>query len=176
MSELQGAVEALLVAAGDPVDFKELALALEITEMEVAGVLTELSNSYQQGGRGLSIRYVGEKVQLCTNPVYHGLIERLLQPAQSKKFSQSVLETLSIVAYKQPVTRSEIEAIRGVRCEYSVGQLLSLGFIEEVGRKDTIGRPVMLGTTEKFLMHFNLSSIDQLPHRAELLAMSPAES
>lgn len=99
MSELQGAVEALLFAAGDPVNFKELALALEITEMEVAGVLTELSNSYQQGGRGLSIRYVGEKVQLCTNPVYHGLIERLLQPAQSKKFSQSVLETLSIVAY-----------------------------------------------------------------------------
>ena len=86
-----------------------------------------------------------------------------MQPAQTKSFSQAMLETLSVVAYKQPVTRNDIEAIRGVRCEYSVSQLLKLGLIQELGRKDAVGRPMLFGTTDAFLRQFGLHDLGELP-------------
>ena len=94
---------------------------------------------------------------------FEGFVEELLQPAQTKSFSQAMLETLSIIAYRQPVTRSDIEAVRGVRCDYSVSQLLKLGLIQEMGRKDSVGRPMTFGTTDAFLRQFGIHSIEELP-------------
>lgn len=105
----------------------------------------------------------GIRVQLVSNRKYAGFVEALLQPAQTKSFSQAMLETLSVVAYKQPVTRNDIEAIRGVRCEYSVSQLLKLGLIQELGRKDAVGRPMLFGTTDAFLRQFGLHDLGELP-------------
>lgn len=87
---------------------------------------------------------------------------------QSKSFSQSMLETLSVIAYRQPVTKADIEAVRGVRCEYAVGQLMKLGMIRELGRKNVVGRPMLLGTTDAFLRHFGIRSLSELPQLSEI--------
>ncbi|MEG0767321.1 MAG: SMC-Scp complex subunit ScpB, partial [Clostridia bacterium] len=96
-------------------------------------------------------------------PDYALYVEKLLQPVQKQSLSQAVLETLAIVAYKQPVTRAEMELIRGVKCDYSVQALQNRGLIQEVGRKETLGRPILYGTTDAFLRHFGITSLEQLP-------------
>ena len=102
-------------------------------------------------------------MQLATRPDYAPYVEKLLQPVQKQSLSQAVMETLAVIAYKQPVTKAEIEQIRGVKCDYSVQSLVSKGLIEEVGRKETLGRPILYGTTDAFLRHFCLSSLSELP-------------
>lgn len=98
-------------------------------------------------------------MQLVSNKEYTRYVEELVQPVQSKSFSQSMLETLSVIAYRQPVTKADIEAVRGVRCEYAVGQLMKLGMIRELGRKNVVGRPMLLGTTDAFLRHFGIRTL-----------------
>lgn len=171
-NELFRIIEALLFVSGEPLSIEDIASSLDITIIEATSAIEDLRDDYKRNERGLSVRFINGKAQLCTSPFSAPYIEKLLQPNQKRSFSQSVLETLSIIAYKQPVTRADIEGIRGVRCEYAVSQLLLLGLIREVGRKNTVGRPTLLGTTEKFLQHFNLPSIDELPHKAEILARS----
>ena len=112
---------------------------------------------------GLSIRRFGGKAQLATKADFAPYIERVLQPIQRRSLSQSALETLSIIAYKQPVTRMEIEAIRGVGSDYAIQSLVSKRMAREVGRKDTLGRPILYGTTEQFLSHFGLRDLKELP-------------
>jgi len=175
-SEMCAAAEAMLFVSGEPVAIGDLAAAMECDAGELRAALTSLKAQYEKEERGILLRFVGDKAQLCTDGKYAFCIERLLQPAKNKPFSQSVMETLSIIAYKQPVTRTEIEAIRGVRCEYAINQLLTLGFIGEIGRKNTIGRPVLFGTTEKFLLHFGLESIEQLPCREQILHAQQQET
>lgn len=104
-----------------------------------------------------------DTVQLVSNRDYITYVETLLQPEQKKSVSQSILETLAVVAYKQPCTRAEIEAVRGVRCEYAVGQLQKLGLIAAVGRKDVIGKPMLYATTDTFLHKFGLHNLSELP-------------
>ncbi len=114
-------------------------------------------------GRGV-LPYVTETtVQLVTNPAYYEKVVSLLSPPEEKSLSDSVMETLSVIAYRQPVTRADIEAVRGVRCEYSVTQLLKQGLIRELGRKDCVGRPMLFGTTDAFLRKFGLHSLEELP-------------
>ena len=102
-------------------------------------------------------------MQLGTRSDYAPYIEKLLQPVQKQTLSQAVMETLAVIAYKQPVTRAEIEAVRGVKCDYSVQALMNKRLICEVGRKETIGRPILYGTTDEFLRHFGISSLAELP-------------
>ena len=175
-TELCAAAEAMLFVSGEPVAIRDLAAAMECDPAELRKALLQLREQYEREERGILLRFVDEKAQLCTDAKYAGCIERLLQPAKNNSFSQSVLETLSIIAYKQPVTRAEIEAIRGVRCEYALNQLLTLGFIEETGRKNAIGRPALFGTTEKFLLHFGLESIEKLPQREQILYAQEQEA
>jgi segregation and condensation protein B len=165
--ELIGAIEAILFVAGDPVPIDDIAETLELTSSEVIAILDELMFSRASAHRGVLIRKIADKVQFVTNPKYAVPVEALLKPVQMRSFSQSILETLAIIAYKQPVTRSEIESIRGVRCEYAVGQLLSLGIISGIGKKATVGRPTMFGTTDVFLKQFNIASLNQLPSYEE---------
>ncbi|MGI6151981.1 MAG: SMC-Scp complex subunit ScpB [Christensenellales bacterium] len=176
LPRISAAVEAMLFVAGDPVAVGDLADVLEVDRSAVLAAVEALSKKYSEGDSGLLIRFVDDKVQLCTNPEWSEHVERLLQPVRSKNLSQAMLETLSIIAYKQPITRAEIEAIRGVRCEYAINQLLQAGLIDITGRKNTVGRPSLFGTTEKFLIHFGLSSLSELPRREEILNSQQQES
>jgi segregation and condensation protein B len=132
-------VECLLFVAGEPVLITEIARVLEQDEASVKALLFEMEMTYREEGRGICLMTTDDTAQLVSNRDYISYVETLLQPEQKKSVSQSIMETLAVIAYKQPVTRAEIESIRGVRCEYAVSQLQKLGLIAAVGRKDVIG-------------------------------------
>ena len=161
--ELAHVIEAILFVAGEPVNVREIQRALDVTEDETRQAIDALDSDYSYHRRGITLKRFGQHIQLSTRAEYAPFVERLLQPIQKQSLSQSALETLAVVAYKQPVTRLDIEAVRGVKCDYSVQSLVNKGLIEEVGRKEALGRPILYGTTDKFLSHFGLSSLDQLP-------------
>ena len=156
-------IEAILFVAGEPVTLTDLAHALDLTVSELIPALDQLKDEYDLDRRGLRLNRFGESVQLSIRPDYAPYIERLLQPVQKQSLSQAAMETLSIVAYRQPVTKTEIEAVRGVKCDYSVTSLLNKGLIEEAGRRESLGRPIQYATTEKFLQHFGIESLNELP-------------
>ena len=158
-----GAIECILFVSGDPVPVIQLQRALGLTDIEMQSTLQSMDELYRREERGIQLYLTEETVQLVSNRKYTDLVLTLLQPVQSRTCSHSMLETLSIIAYRQPVTRADIEAVRGVRCEYAVSQLLKLGMIRELGRKDVVGRPMLFGTTDAFLRHFGLRSISELP-------------
>lgn len=175
MTELAKIIEAILFVSGEPVQLGAVARALEVTELEVSAAADELASDYDYNRRGICLKRFGSHIQLSTRPDYAPQIEKLLQPIQKQSLSQAALETLAVVAYKQPVTRLDIEAVRGVKCDYSVQSLMNKGLIEEVGRKETLGRPILYGTTDAFLSHFGLTSLDDLPQPPESQQDSPAE-
>ena len=162
-SQICGAIEAILYVTGEPIETAELARALELDEEQLASALDELEHFYDKEMRGFRLLRFGEHVQLGTRQDYASYIEKLLQPVQKQSLSQAVMETLALIAYKQPVTRAEIEAIRGVKCDYSLQSLLTKRLVCEVGRKETLGRPILYGTTDEFLRHFCISSVSELP-------------
>ena len=167
MSELSKILEAILFVAGEPLQIAALANALEVTELEVSAAADELASDYDYNRRGICLKRFGSHIQLSTRADYAPQIEKLLQPIQKQSLSQAALETLAVVAYKQPVTRLDIEAVRGVQCDYSVQSLVNKGLIEEVGRKEALGRPILYGTTDAFLSHFGLASLEDLPQPPE---------
>lgn len=175
MTELAKIIEAILFVSGEPVQLGAVARALEVTELEVSAAADELASDYDYHRRGICLKRFGSHLQLSTRPDYAPQIEKLLQPIQKQSLSQAALETLAVVAYKQPVTRLDIEAVRGVKCDYSVQSLMNKGLIEEVGRKETLGRPILYGTTDAFLSHFGLTSLEDLPQPPESQQDSPAE-
>ena len=175
MTELAKIIEAILFVSGEPVQLGAIARALEVTELEVSAAADDLASDYDYNRRGICLKRFGSHIQLSTRPDYAPQIEKLLQPIQKQSLSQAALETLAVVAYKQPVTRLDIEAVRGVKCDYSVQSLMNKGLIEEVGRKETLGRPILYGTTDAFLSHFGLTSLEDLPQPPESQQDSPAE-
>ena len=175
MTELAKIIEAILFVSGEPVQLGAIARALEVTELEVSAAADELASDYDYNRRGICLKRFGSHIQLSTRPDYAPQIEKLLQPIQKQSLSQAALEPLAVVAYKQPVTRLDIEAVRGVKCDYSVQSLMNKGLIEEVGRKETLGRPILYGTTDAFLSHFGLTSLEDLPQPPESQQDSPAE-
>ena len=172
---LKGKIEAILFVAGEAVSLKDLSNSLKISEKALKKELDEISSEYDYEQRGFMLKRFGDKVQLATRPLYAGDIVRLLQPVQQQSLSQAAMETLAVVAYKQPVTRAEVEQIRGVKCDYSLQSLMIKGMIQEAGRKDTIGRPILYATTDFFLSHFGISSLDDLPPLPEKESNSPEE-
>ena len=160
---LKGRIEAILFVAGEAVPVKELARALQNGEKEVREAIDSLKDEYDYEQRGFLLKRFGDHVQLATRPLYSGDVVRLLQPVQQQSLSQAAMETLAVVAYKQPVTRAEVEQIRGVKCDYSLQSLMLKGLIREAGRKDTIGRPILFCTTDEFLSHFGLEDLNGLP-------------
>ena len=160
---LKGRIEAILFVAGEAVAIRDLAKALQISEKELKTVLNEIGSEYDYEQRGFMLKRFGDKVQLATRPLYSEDVLRLLQPVQQQSLSQAAMETLAVVAYKQPVTRAEVEQIRGVKCDYSLQSLMLKGLIQEAGRKDTIGRPILYATTDAFLSHFGIQGLEDLP-------------
>lgn len=164
LRELPGILEAILFVAGEPVSIPDLCEALLVTRLELESGIEALSDQLLLDRRGLRLNRHGDSIQLSTKPEYAPYIEKFLQPVKRQSLSQSVLETLSIIAYRQPVTRGDIEAIRGVKSDYSIQMLLNRGLIREDGQRDTIGHPTLFVTTDAFLQHFNIESLADLPH------------
>ena len=167
LTEQISAVEAVLFASGEPVAVQALTEMLGVTAQEFEPVLQGLALRYDED-RGVRLMRFDDSLQLCTRPQYMDLIEKVLQTVRKQTLTQAALETLAVVAYRQPVTRMEIEQIRGVQCDRAVATLLHHGLIAEVGRKESIGRPILYGTTEKFLQHFALTSLEALPRLAQV--------
>ena len=161
--ELRGAVFAALFVAGEAVEVSAFADLFDMDPDELNADLQEMIDGRRENNEGLLPVRVGDKIQLCTNPRYAGYIDRLLAPPEPAPLSKSVLETLSIIAYKQPVTRSEIDEIRGVRSNYAVAILMEKGMVRVIGRKNVLGRPMLYATTDEFLRHFAISSLEELP-------------
>ena len=163
MENLSAVIEAILFVSGDPVRVEDLAHAMNLTTSEMGEALEALADHLSLENRGIQLNRSGETVFLSIRPAFAPQVEAFLQPLQKRPLSQAVLETLSIIAYRQPCTRGDIEAIRGVKCDYSVQSLLNKGFIEECGQRETLGRPTLYKTTDAFLKHFGMETLDDLP-------------
>ena len=164
---LAGRIEAILFVAGEPLRVEDLAKALEVSVREVEAELIRIRDEYDFHQRGFTLKRFGHQVQLATRALYSADVVHLLQPVQKQSLSQAAMETLAVVAYKQPVTRAEVEQIRGVKCDYSLQSLMNKELIMEVGRKEALGRPILYGTTENFLAHFGLTTLEDLPPMPE---------
>lgn len=162
--ELKAIIEGLLFVSGDDgVSIKTLSRVLDITEQAVEHLLSELIYDYEHTVRGIMIMQSHEMYHLTTKPEHSQFFKKLLETPQSTKLSQAGLETLAIIAYQQPITRLEIEEIRGVNSDRPVQTLVARSLVEEVGRKDAVGRPVLFGTSKDFLIYFGLTSLEELP-------------
>ena len=163
LKETESIIEGILFAAGDAVDIEKISDILDIDIKSTRAIIEALSDKYDREKRGIRIIRLEDSYQMCTRRDYQEYISRLAEPRRSLSLSNAAMEVLAIVAYKQPVTRAVIEQIRGVSCDTLVNKLLEKNFIEEVGRLDTPGRPMLFGTTEEFLRCFGLESLAELP-------------
>lgn len=168
LEKLIGALESVLFVTGEPIPKAEIARIFEMSDPELDALLDRMEKDYVERDRGIRLYSTGDTIQLVTDPANNEWLVKLLAPPQEKNLSESIMETLSVIAYRQPVTRADIEAVRGVRCEYAVSQLLKQGFIRELGRKDVVGRPMLFGTTDAFLRRFGLHDLSELPPMPEI--------
>lgn len=156
-------IESILFTMGEAVEISRLAEVLGIDVKKTRGLLKELKEEYETTDRGFTLMELEDAYQLCTKADMYEWLIKICKTPRKMVLTDTVLETLSIVAYKQPVTKSEIEKIRGVSCEHAVNKLLEYELITEVGRLDAPGRPLLFGTTEQFLRSFGVGSVDELP-------------
>jgi len=160
---IKSAFESMMFTWGEPLDAKMAADVFNISKADAAAYFRELQEEYEQEGRGIVIREVNGAFQFVTREANADYIERLCTPVKAKRLSQSALEVLAIVAYKQPVTKGEIEAIRGIKCDRVMEGLMGKGLVDAVGRSDAVGRPILYGTTDVFLKNFGFTSLKELP-------------
>jgi segregation and condensation protein B len=171
LQEAANAIECVLLASGEPVRLDQLAEAVQAPAEIVTAALDLLVQAY--AGRGLEVQAVAGGYQLGTRPAYADAVRRYLGAAAREPLSQAAVETLAIVAYRQPITRPEIEALRGVRSEHILERLEERRLIKAVGRKPTVGRPILYGTTDAFLRYFGLRDLSELPPLAAFGAPAP---
>lgn len=161
--EIKSIIESLLFIWGDPLSLKDISNVLEMNEKKVEEIINEMINEFDFERRGIKITQIGDSYQLGTRSEHFDWIKKLSMPRTKKSLSNAALETLSIITYRQPITKSEIEAIRGVRCDKALDTLLEKELIEEKGRIEKTGRPIIYGTTKQFLKYFGLKSLKELP-------------
>lgn len=161
-------IESILFVSGKEVAVKDISEKLEITDKEVLNAAKELQKKYDEES-GIQLLIFNKKLQFCSNKNNAEVVATVLNPIRERELSKSMLEVSAIIAYKQPVTRLDLEEIRGCNSEYAIQNLLKLGVIEIVGRKDAVGKPVLFGTTDNFLKRFQISSLDELPDYDELM-------
>lgn len=160
---LVSAVEAILFSIGESVSVDRLAKALEMETKKLSKQMEEVLAIYNQSDRGIKMVELENAYQLCTRNEYYDVLTKVVCTPKKPNLTDVLLETLSIVAYKQPITRPEIEAIRGVSCAHAINKLMEYGLVDEVGRLDAPGRPILFGTTEEFLRSFGVASTEELP-------------
>ena len=168
LADITKIIEGVLFVAGEGVDRDEFKRVYDLSDKEINKCLDALREKYNKDS-GVNVITYKNKIQLCSNPDLADSIAEILNPIRERSLTKSALETIAIVAYKQPITRTEIEQIRGVNCDYAVQLLQKNNLIEVVGRKDAVGKPLLFGTTDEFLKRFELDSLEALPNYKELL-------
>mgnify|MGYP005791254727 FL=1 len=163
IKRLEGAIEALLFAMGNSVELSAIAKAVGHDQDTTRKIIQNMMLKYQEEDRGIQIIELENAYQMCTKEAYYDCLVKLALQPKKAVLSDVMLETLSIIAYKQPVTKLEIEKIRGVKCDHAVNKLIEYNLVQEVGRLDAPGRPILLGTTEEFLRNFGVQGLDELP-------------
>ena len=161
--QIKSALESMMFVWGEPLDTKTISELFDISKQDAYDYFKELQEEYEQEGRGIVIREVNKAFQFVTREENAEYIERLCTPVKVKRLSQSALEVLAIIAYKQPVTKGEIDAIRGIKSDRVVEGLMRKDLIFEKGRANTIGRPILYATTDTFLKNFGFTSLKELP-------------
>lgn len=163
--DIKHIIESVMFAYGDPISVKELNYIIneELSQKEIELMLEALIEEYKENNRGIQIIKLQDKYQMCTNKDYADYIKKVLEPKKKKTLSQATLETLTIVAYKQPITKVEIEEIRGVKCDKVLQTLLENELIREAGRLNKIGKPIIYKTTDEFLKLLNIEKLEDLP-------------
>ncbi len=163
IEKLQGIIEGILFTMGDSVELSKIAAAIEHDEETTRKIIHLMMDKYEAQDRGIRIIELEQAFQMCTKKEIYEYLIRVAKQPRKYVLTDVMLETLSIVAYKQPVTRLEIEKIRGVKSDHAVNRLIEYGLIEEVGRLDAPGHPILFGTTEEFLRRFSVQTLDELP-------------
>jgi segregation and condensation protein B len=162
-TQIAAAIESLLFVSGRPLEYAELRKLLNVDDTELAYGLQMLNDQLDSQGRGIRLQRLGEQVQLVTAPENARYIAALLDLPMTARLTTAAMETLAIISYRQPITRAQIEAIRGVNSDRAVASLVQHGLVVEIGRAQTIGRPALFATTPEFLQQFGLTSLEQLP-------------
>ena len=169
METLASIIESILFVSGNEVAVKDISDKLGIPEKDILSEAKKLQEKKYGDGSGVKLLIFNKKLQLCSNKDNADSVATVLNPIRERELSRSMLEVAAIIAYKQPVTRTDLEEIRMCSCEYAIQNLLKLGVIDVVGRKEALGRPVLFGTTDDFLKRFQISSLDELPDYDEML-------
>lgn len=169
-------IEAIIFAAEEGISARDLkqvlkdALAIDINTQEVVDLLKKIQEKYEDEDQVFSLKVFGKQYQFLTKEKYHEAVNQLQAHKDKKKLSQAALETLSIIAYRQPITKLEVEQIRGVNCDYSIQRLLEKNLIEIVGKADSIGKPLLYATSGQFMQHFGIKSVKDLPQLKDIIA------
>lgn len=163
ISKLEGVIEAILFTMGDSVELGRIASAIEHDEKTTRKIIRQLMDKYRSEDRGIRIVELEDSYQMCTKTEMYEYLIRIASQPKRYVLTDVQLETLSIIAYKQPVTKLEIEKIRGVKSDHAVNKLVEYNLVCEAGRLDAPGRPILFGTTEEFLRRFSIHSVDDLP-------------
>lgn len=169
MNNLMNIIEGIVFASGDAVPVKYIVEKLDCTIKEVNACIDKLKEKYSNES-GIQLLTFNGKIQFASNPSYKQQISQVLMPIKEKEFTKTILECAALIAYKQPVTKGELEEIRQVSCDYAIHTLLELEMIVPCGRKDAIGKPILYATTDNFLKRFKLNSIEELPDYDDLMA------
>lgn len=164
----KAAIESILFTMGRSVELEKIAAAMELEAEETKRLIGELAQEYEENGRGMRIIELEHAYQMCTASGMYEYLIRIAKQPKKHTLTDVLLETLSIIAYKQPVTKAEIEKIRGVSCDHAVSKLVEYGLVSELGRLDMPGRPMLFGTTEDFLRSFGIQSLEELPEMSAL--------
>ena len=163
IKELEGAIEAILFAMGESVELSRIAKAINMDTKTTEKLIHNMMDRYEQEERGIQIIELENAYQMCTKREYYECLIRLAMHPKKPALTDVMLETLSIIAYKQPVTKAEIEKIRGVKCDHAINKLVEYELVKELGRLDAPGKPILFGTTEEFLRCFGVQGLEELP-------------
>ena len=162
-SDIKSAIESMLFVSGEPLALRELSNNLELKEKNVEEILSEMANEYEDKSRGIRLIRINGAYQLVTKSENSDFVQKLLKKNKKHSLSQASIESLAIIAYKQPITRIDIDEIRGVKSESAIARLIERGLIKDIGRLEVPGRPILYGTTDEFLRQFGLKTIKELP-------------
>ena len=163
LKQTKGEIEAILFAMGEAVELSRIAKAIQQDNATTRKIVRYMMLDYQKEDRGIHIIELEDSFQLCTKREYYDSLIRIAAQPKKPTLTDVMLETLSIIAYKQPVTKAEIEKIRGVKCDHAINKLMDYDLVRELGRLDAPGRPILLGTTEEFLRCFGVQGLEDLP-------------
>ena len=162
-SDIKSAIESMLFVSGEPLALRELSNNLELKEKNVEEILSEMANEYEDKSRGIRLISINGAYQLVTKSENSDFVQKLLKKNKKHSLSQASIESLAIIAYKQPITRIDIDEIRGVKSESAIQKLVEKGLIKDIGRLEVPGRPILYGTTDEFLRQFGLETLKELP-------------